>query len=453
MSVVLQSERASAPTSDIPLLATPDFARTLLWHAGAPVSVATFLAAVQALAAELPPARFAVNLCADRYGFLVAFCAAASAGQTNLLPPSRAPRAVQQLLHTHAGCYALLDDDFDCGDVQAFRFALRRFAAATPPASCPKVPAGHVVAIGYTSGSTGEPKANAKTWGSLCASTALNASLLGTDAAPAALVATVPAQHMYGLELSILLPLRSCASVHTGRPLFPADVAQALTEVPAPRVLVTTPFHLRALLQDDTALPAMAAIVSATAPLSADLARQAEQRLGTRVVEVFGSTETGVIAHRRTAYNDPWQLYPGVRLKPQPDGTLVEAQHFDAPASLQDIVELLPSRQFILCGRNSDLLEIAGKRASLGDLTQRLLGLPGVRDGVVFQLDADAAGVRRLAALVVAQPASEAAILAELRRDLDPVFVPRPLKCVAALPRNDAGKLPREALLGLLGKL
>ena len=103
-----------------------------------------------------------------------------------------------------------------------------------------------------------------------------------------------------------------------------------------------------------------------------------------------------------------------------------------APVPLQDLVELLPQRLPACYGRNTDLLEIAGKRASLG-LTRRLLALPGVQDGVVFQLDADRAGVRRLAALVVAPQRSEAGLLAALRLAIDPAFLPRPLRRVAAL--------------------
>ncbi|HEX7731969.1 MAG TPA: AMP-ligase, partial [Rhodanobacter sp.] len=44
----------------------------------------------------------------------------------------------------------------------------------------------------------------------------------------------------------------------------------------------------------------------------------------------------------------------------------------------------------------------------------------------------------------------EAAILDALRRAVDPVFLPRPLRRVPALPRNDTGKLPRAALLTML---
>ncbi len=46
----------------------------------------------------------------------------------------------------------------------------------------------------------------------------------------------------------------------------------------------------------------------------------------------------------------------------------------------------------------------------------------------------------------------EQLILDALRRAVDPLFLPRPLRLVDALPRNDAGKLPREALLRLLAQ-
>jgi acyl-coenzyme A synthetase/AMP-(fatty) acid ligase len=70
---------------------------------------------------------------------------------------------------------------------------------------------------------------------------------------------------------------------------------------------------------------------------------------------------------------------------------------------------------------------------------------------VVVQLDAEAAtGIRRVAALAVAPGLAPADILRTLRNQMDPVFVPRRLRCVAQLPRNDTGKLPRDAVLALL---
>jgi acyl-coenzyme A synthetase/AMP-(fatty) acid ligase len=321
----------------------------------------------------------------------------------------------------------------------------------------PLLPAVQIVAIGFTSGSTGQPKANPKSWRSFSASTQRNIELLRSCLQPgigtASIVATVPPQHMYGMELSVLLPLLGDFAVHVTRPFFPAEIVQALLDAPEPRLLVTTPVHLRALLASNQELPALAAIVSATAPLPLELAQAVEARWGTQVLEVFGSTETCVIAHRRTAIEADWNLFADVTLQPQPDGTQVDAPYFDAPMLLQDIVELLPQHRFALRGRNADLLEIAGKRASLGDLTRRLLEIPGVQDGIVFQVDeTDAGGVRRIAALAVAPQLGEAQLLAALRRVIDPVFLPRPLRCVDALPRNETGKLPRAELLALLSR-
>jgi acyl-coenzyme A synthetase/AMP-(fatty) acid ligase len=256
---------------------------------------------------------------------------------------------------------------------------------------------------------------------------------------------------MYGLELSVLLPLAGPFAVHGGRPFFSADVAAALAEVPAPRILVTTPIHLQALLRDPVELPPLAAITSATAPLTRELAAEAEARYRAPIVELFGSTETCVIAHRRTSSEAAWRLYPEIMLRPQPDGTLVDAPYFSQPVVLQDVVELLPDHTFHLRGRNADLVEIAGKRASLTDLTRRLLALTGVTDAIALQLDEeDNTGVRRIAALVVAPERCEAALMEELRLALDPVFLPRPLRCVAALPRNETGKLARAMLLAAL---
>lgn len=128
----------------------------------------------------------------------------------------------------------------------------------------------------------------------------------------------------------------------------------------------------------------------------------------------------------------------------------MHAAHLEAPVPLADLVELEGEDRFYLRGRNADLLEIAGKRASLGDLTRKLLAIPGVEDGVVFQMDEGGAGVRRIAALAVAPALDEAAILEHLRRSLDPVFLPRPLLRVQTLPRNETGKLPRDALHALV---
>jgi acyl-coenzyme A synthetase/AMP-(fatty) acid ligase len=309
----------------------------------------------------------------------------------------------------------------------------------------------------YTSGSTGTPQAHTKLWRSFSRSSALNAMRMRECLEPLHgnaqpwIVATVPPQHMYGLETSVLLALLSDMAVHAGRPLFPADIAAALEEVPEPRVLVTTPVHMRAIVASGQKFPRVAVVLSATAPLDAELARAIEKQLDTTLLEMFGSTETCVIATRRTSSEDSWHLYPEVMLEPDAEGVNVNAPWFAAPMRLQDVIERKPGNRFIIRGRNADMVDVAGKRASLADLTRRLLAVPGVQDAVVFQPEAGASGVvRRVAALVVAPDLAPEAIAEQLARTVDPAFIPRPLIRVKALPRNDVGKLPREKLLEAL---
>ena len=429
----------------------------IAFDASGAVSRSRFAAQVRALAARLPTAGFAVNLCEDRYRFLVAFCAVASRGQANLLPPTRTRAAIDEVRARHPHSYCIGDGEA-CGCEAPPGADAPHFLCL--PADLPELDGAPLriddaatVAIGFTSGSTGAPVPNAKTLASFRTSTAQNhaalASLWPAGAAPQ-VVATVPPQHMYGLELSVLLPLLTDAAVHRGRPFFPDDIARALREAAGARLLVTTPVHLRALLRSGVELPPLAGIVTATAPLPQPLAAEAEARYGCELCETFGSTETCVIASRRTARDEAWTPYPRVRLQPRPDGTLVAAAHLAQPVLLADIVELRDDGRFVLRGRQADLLEIAGKRASLADLTRRLQDIPGVRDGVVFQLDDERAGVRRIAAAYVSDRLDEAAVREALRRSVDPVFLPRPLRRVPALPRNETGKLPREALLRLM---
>lgn len=156
------------------------------------------------------------------------------------------------------------------------------------------------------------------------------------------------------------------------------------------------------------------------------------------------------MATRRTAREAAWTMLSGMALHAEGDQVLVTGPQLPEAVVLSDLVELHSPTQFRLLGRRADQVNIAGKRASLADLNLKLLAIAGVADGVFVAPD-ETDGVRqRLAALVVAPHLSEREILEQLREFLDPAFLPRPLVKVAALPRTDTGKLPREKLLALL---
>ena len=91
-----------------------DGARTIAFGPEGAVTLSTFLGHVRGVAALLPDAPFALNLCEDRYRFLVAFCAVAMRGQTTLLPPSRTRGAIDDVRSRHPDSYCVGDRD-DCG--------------------------------------------------------------------------------------------------------------------------------------------------------------------------------------------------------------------------------------------------------------------------------------------------------------------------------------------------
>ena len=406
-------------------------------------SVGEFLAHSRRIAVPFAAGRTVLNLCERRPAFLAGFVAAVQARCTTLLPTSRSPEVIAHMRALYPGSLSIDDQTPESSTG----------LQAPPPGP---IPADQLVMIGCTSGSTGEPSRHEKIWHQVAAITARNNATIraalpsGSAQRTPWIVGTVPSQHMYGMELTVLLPLLGQMGIHAARPLLPAEVAATLAAVPAPRILVSTPAHLRAIVASGIALPHTDVTVSATAPLDQELARAVEAATGGVLLEMFGSTETCILGSRRTAQESAWRPYPGVRFTVEGDGTRVEAPWFVRPEHLQDVIETDPAGTFALVGRSSDLIDVAGKRASLADLTQRILRIPGVVDAVVFQPEATRGLVRRVAALVVGPGHTSLSIRAALEAAIDPAFMPRPLLVVAALPRTESGKLPRTALLAAL---
>lgn len=435
----------------VPLLAHGDSAAVFAWRPDGPVTVGAYLADVRALAARLPATGYLLNLCHDRYRFAVGFAAGLLRGMTSLQPSSQSPETFRRLQDDYPDLIALCDNAADAPDLPRFAFPGLDDAAETPAAGdIPLIPADHPAAILFTSGSTGLPQAQVKTWGKLALNGRAEAVALGLDAKPQVLVGTVPVQHSYGFESTFLLALHGGCAFWSGKPFYPQDIAGALAAVPQPRLLVTTPFHLSALLASGIDLPAIDILLSATAPLSTALAAEAEARTGAPMLEIYGSTESGQLASRRTTDGAAWTLLPGVRLEQAGDETTACAGHVEGRIALSDVIELLPDNRFLLHGRHADLVNIAGKRTSLAYLNHQLGAVPGVVDGAFFLPDEEGPdGITRLTAFVVAPGLSARQITVALRQRIEAIFLPRPLLLVDKLPRNSTGKLPRSDLQAL----
>lgn len=424
--------------ADLPLVQVASLGSPIAFHGGRGIPAREFIATAEGLATELPDVSHIVNLCENRYRFALLWTAACLRGQITLLPPSQAPGVLADLAIAYPNQQSF-DDESLAGVIGRIRLA-----DVSALVDNWYVPPDRIVALTFTSGSTGMPQAHAKAWGTLARNAQLAcAEVLGGRGA--SLVATVPAQHVYGLEVSLIAALVAECPVYDGKPFFPQDVRAALNAVPAPRTLVTTPTHLKALLDAKVPLPDVHRVVSATAPLSLELAQRIETAWSTQVYEIYGCTEAGVMARRRTTQGEMWETFTDGVLVPTDTGAEYRAPQLSETVVLQDLVESLSPTRFYLRGRSADMIKVAGKRTSLPEITRHLLAVPGVRDAAVFVPAPDA----RPAAFVVAPGLTAQQILADLAGSIEPVFVPRPLILIDQLPRNEVGKLPREALLSL----
>jgi len=311
------------------------------------------------------------------------------------------------------------------------------------------VPSEHVAAIVFTSGSTGEPTEIVKHWRTLSGTTELLKRRFSANLHRATIVATVPPQHMYGLESTVLMSLHGAGSVSASQPFFPADIVSALEGVPSPRMLITTPFHLKALLESNLPLPTVDTVISATAPLDPRIAISAERILRGNVWEIYGCSEAGSLATRRPSQDDQWHTLDGVAIHQENDQIVVQAPHLDSATPLHDVLEIIAPDKFRFLSRNSDMVNVAGKRSSLAQLSAQLRALDGVFDGIFFLTDKRSSGLQRPAALVVTDR-TEREIRMALSTQIDPVFMPRPLKRVTKIPRNSLGKVTHEQLLAAL---
>ena len=438
--------------ADFPLIRHAREDAIFAYRGNEPVSAEQFLWDVARLAALLPARKYLLNLCTDRYRFIVGFAAALQRRQINLLPPNHTPGLIEQLRLHYPDVYCLTEASGAHPALETVHYPSS--TTIGPPQAVPAFPAAQAAAIVFTSGSTGQPLPYPKTWGGLVQGALAAAERFGLQSHPGmSILGTVPPQHMYGLESTALLALQSGLALHAGRPFYPADIHAQLDALPRPRGLVTTPVHLRALLAEFAQLPALDFLLCATAPLSPQLAIEAEERFATPLYEIYGCTEAGQVATRRTAMGEEWQTFRGVRLRQDTQGTWAGGGHVETETLLNDKLELRTPETFLLHGRMADLINIAGKRTSLAHLNYHLNAIPGVCDGVFVMPEETEREVTRLMAFVVAPGVSSDTIMDALRQRIDAVFLPRPLHFVPALPRNATGKLPREALHQLISQL
>lgn len=389
----------------------------------------------------------AALFCKGTYAFAVAFFGLLHAGKFLIMPPN-----------LQTGTREHLPFDFLVTDTQVGAAIGQGSAASGILNPLPLAPAALCL---LTSGSSGERKFVEKSLAQLEAEISVLEKTFGATMQHTTLVATVSHQHIYGLLFRCLWPLMA------GRPF--EDITHALPDslhaatLRFGRIaLVSSPALLRRLpdwggLQ--TLAPHLATVFSSGGPLPLSTAEHFKKTIGFFPTEVFGSTETGGIAHRhQTHAESPWQPFPEVSVKVSQD-TLCVHSPWVSPANhwfeTGDGAAMIGATTFKLLGRKDRIVKIEEKRISLTEMEHHCLNVPGIKDVAIVALER-AKGRQVLGCVFVAPPDDTTATIAKLKSHLsqffEDAFIPKHFRRVDALTEDSQGKRSTQTLAALFEK-
>lgn len=262
-------------------------------------------------------------------------------------------------------------------------------------------------------------------------------------------VASVVPQHLYGLTFRIFLPMACGMPLHAAMTYY-AEQLSAL-DSQHQYVFISSPAFLKRLDQN-LAIPPVSMILSAGGALPWKEVQEAQRWFDVWPDEIYGSTETGIMAWRQRIDNSTsWQLFPNVTLRAEGEAwrvlspLLTEAEGL----LLDDNIELVDDG-FRLAGRRGRIVKIEEKRVSLSEVERRLMALPGITDAAAVPVSRG--GRQSLGAVLVLNEnarqqwqetggkAQEQAWRQALSPLLEPVAVPRYWRVVDEIPVNSMNK-------------
>jgi acyl-coenzyme A synthetase/AMP-(fatty) acid ligase len=312
----------------------------------------------------------------------------------------------------------------------------------------------------HTGGTTGQPRAWRRPLSSLYLEADVLASHLGLCGQDR-ILATVSPLHIYGFMMSVLLPLRVGAQVARWSAYYPREVESSLRDQGC-TVLVTTPPHLRILSRGLRVSDAFRLAVSSGSMLGHPDALRFHSETASPIVEVYGSTETGVVATRCRARGEAaWIPARGVDWRIEQDrlwvrspflseSLAVDSEGYTRTGDRATVAAAdVTADGFILHGRVDGVVKVASVRVDVGGVEERIRGLAGVRDACVITHAVD--GLREnvlLAAVVYDGPVET--LKRTLQQVLPPVECPRRVVLVNRLPTSPPGKHDRQAVQALL---
>lgn len=320
--------------------------------------------------------------------------------------------------------------------------------------------------VKLTSGSTGMPKGIVTTEANLIADCTQIVKTM--DVRPDDVnLGAIPFSHSYGFS-NLVMPL-----VLQGTPIVVTNdyLPQSLIDI-ANRYRCTIAPLIPMVFSHLTSaaygmFETVRTFISAGAPLPSATSRRFRERFGADVHSFYGCSECGGITYDRRgaavergtvgAALDGIELKAsGTRLSVRSDavaaGYLLDAGTFHPfePGTFMtdDLVEIIDG-EVALTGRASDLINTAGRKVNPREIESVLLQIEGVREAKVYGEAAGARGEVVAAAIVATPNITREQVRLFCRARLSLHKVPRIVKIVDEMPRDERGKVKRTALATL----
>lgn len=305
-----------------------------------------------------------------------------------------------------------------------------------------------------TSGSTGAPRPWFRTREQLLSEAGMLADLL-SESSPEAIVTFAPPQHVYGMLAGVLMPAL------LGVPVWYVPRFAPLPPVgPRRWGVVAIPWTFPILLRRGAWLDEAdhLAFLHSTSVLPGS-AVELMGGLGGKatLTEVFGSTETGGVAHRRWGPgNSPWHLFPDVEFGESVDGPgeearlIVRSPRLAAPERgtairerrMDDHVIRLGERSFAFAGRRTRLVNVNGHRLDLESMETRLREIVRCEDLACVPIGDPMTGEHF--ELLIAPGAEVPPTQETLSEAVAAIeYRPRAVRVVERIDRSETGKLRR----------